>query len=88
MANRYEVIDIWPDAHCGDHYAGAPRIGPAGWRWDSGTLYGNRLVNASNYYGAVKGAFNADGHQQGFVMGQLESSRFACKPKTANCKFP
>jgi hypothetical protein len=74
----YEEINNWPDTNCGNHFAGTPRISSAGWRWDSGTLYGNRLANSNEYYGAANGDFKADGYQQYFIMGALESSYFYC----------
>ncbi len=85
-ASCFEVVDNWPDSHCGTEGAGAPTIGPGGWRWNSDTLFGNRLNDNSDYYGAVNGDFRAEGYNIPFAIGQLESTRFFCAPNT-NCRF-
>ncbi len=81
----YEEINNWPDTNCGDFYAGSPTISGASWRWNSGTLYGNKLVNSNEYYGSAAGDFVPSGHGQ-ISMGALESSYFYCYG-TANCRF-
>jgi hypothetical protein len=86
VADCFEVVDNWPDSDCGTHWGGAPTIGPSGWRWDSGTLYGNRLDDVSSYYGAVNGSFRASGYSQTFYLGQLEGARFFC-PANSRCRF-
>ncbi|MFS8095780.1 hypothetical protein LFM09_01455 [Lentzea alba] len=86
--NCWEEINNWPDTNCGNHYAGAPVIGPVGWRWNSGTLYGNRLDNSNEYYMAVSGRFTPSGHPL-YVMGVLESLYFHCYGSLNDrCYFP
>jgi hypothetical protein len=85
-ANCWEEINLFPDTNCGNHYAGAPSIGPGNWRYDSGTLYGNRLNNSNEYYMAVSGRFTPSGYPQ-YVMGVLESKYFNCYGND-NCYFP
>lgn len=82
----YEEINNLPDNNCGVHPAGTARIHGGSWRWDSSTIYGNRLNNSNEYYGTATGSFRADGYSLVFTMGALESSYFYCYG-TARCRF-
>ncbi|MEV0269894.1 hypothetical protein AB0H43_14040 [Hamadaea sp. NPDC050747] len=82
-----EEISNFPDSNCGDHYAGAPRIGSFLWRWDSGTLYGNRLANSNEYYANLNLIFDPDGPYTAHSAGTLSTSQFNCYG-TSNCVFP
>lgn len=81
--NCWEEISNWPDNNCGVHGAGSPYVS---YRWGSGLLYGNRLNNSNEYYGAVNGSFTPNGYPQ-YTMGTLESRYFNCYG-TGNCYFP
>ncbi|WP_434739376.1 hypothetical protein [Micromonospora sp. SH-82] len=84
--NCYEERNNLPDANCGDHYVGGPVIGPSGWRWDSGTVYGNRLVNSNEYYADVNTLFTPSGYPT-YIAAPLRSQQFNCYG-TSNCVFP
>ncbi|MFI6819700.1 hypothetical protein ACIBJE_01960 [Micromonospora sp. NPDC050187] len=78
-----------PDANCGDHYAGGPLIGPATFRWNSGTLYGNRLANANPYYADVTATFWPTGYP-GYTHPPLRTSKWKCPADVGSdtrCKF-
>jgi hypothetical protein len=84
--NCYEENNNFPDSNCGDHYIGGPVIGPSGWRWNSGTVYGNRLNDSNNYYAAVNTLFTPSGYPT-YIAAPLDSQQFDCYG-TANCTFP
>lgn len=87
FANCWEVIDLWPDLSCGNHSGGGGRITSSSWRWETGTIFGNRLVNSALYYGAAEGRFNSDFNPTlEFVIPPLETNRFDC-PGTEICRF-
>lgn len=77
----------YPDANCGDHYAGGPLISAGYFRWNSATLYGNRLVNANPYYADVTANFIPTGYPT-YIAAPLRSMKWNCPSGTANCIFP
>jgi hypothetical protein len=81
--NCWEEIAAWPDNSCGTHTAGSPFVSG---RWNSGLVYGNRLANSNEYYGAINGSFTPTG-RPAYTMGTLESRYFNCYG-TGNCYFP
>lgn len=83
QVNCWEEINLWPDTSCGVHGAGAPNVQS---RWDSNTIYGNRLNNSNEYYGAVNGSFTPSGYP-GYTMGTLEGAYFNCYGGD-NCYYP
>ncbi|MET9228508.1 hypothetical protein [Lentzea sp. NPDC003310] len=78
----WEEVNLLPDNSCGVHGAGAPTVQG---RWDSNTLYGNKLASSNEYYGAVNGEFTPAGHP-GFTMGTLEGEYFNCYGED-NCYY-
>ncbi|MFD0207165.1 hypothetical protein ACFVG9_41060, partial [Saccharothrix carnea] len=61
------------------------RLAEGNTRWNSGTLYGNRLNNSNEYYGGVNGQFTPGGYPA-YAMGTLESAYFYCYGSD-NCYF-
>ncbi|SCG38228.1 hypothetical protein [Micromonospora coxensis] len=83
--NCYEVIDLWPDADCGDHALYPGRISSGSWRWNSPTIYGNNLVNSAAYYAAFNTDFTPAGYSARTAPA-LETARFKCYGSDP-CKF-
>lgn len=54
--------------------------------YESNTLYGNKLVNAADYYGQFRTDFVPTGYPV-YHAGALHGQLFNC-PTTGNCRFP
>jgi hypothetical protein len=81
--------DFWQGAiNCGYHYTSVdPTISSAVFRYTSNTLYGNKLVNAAEYYGQFRTAFTPSGYPQ-YIAAPLHGKVFNCPSGTGNCTFP
>ncbi|WP_253776997.1 hypothetical protein [Goodfellowiella coeruleoviolacea] len=85
--NCWEETTMTPGINCGNHYAGAPVVNGVSPYFNSQLLFGNRLNNSDEYYGAVTARFTPSGYSQ-YVMGMVETPRFNCYGSTDNCYFP
>jgi hypothetical protein len=83
QVNCWEEINLLPDNSCVVHGAGAPFVSG---RWNSSTLFGNRLANSNEYYGAVNGGFTPSGYPA-YPLGTLEGAYFNCYGND-NCYYP
>ncbi|WP_426321666.1 hypothetical protein [Microbacterium sp. E-13] len=72
---------------CGYHYFNAdPTINTVTYRWDSNTVFGNRLVNVADYYGSFRTSFKPAGYSL-YTAGYLNGAVFTC-PANVPCVFP
>ncbi|SCL26922.1 hypothetical protein [Micromonospora inyonensis] len=79
-----------PDLNCGDHFVGGPTIGPAYFRWNAGTTYGNRLANSNPYYADVTAEFWPTGYPM-YTAAPLRTQKWYCPPDVGSdtsCYFP
>ncbi|SCL15009.1 hypothetical protein [Micromonospora inyonensis] len=77
-----------PDNNCGDHYAGGPLISAGTWRWNSGTVLGNKLNNANPYFAEVTANFIPTGYPF-YIAAPLRTMKWTCPSNLANpCYFP
>ncbi|MCX4471411.1 hypothetical protein C5N14_28205 [Micromonospora sp. MW-13] len=78
---------VGPDADCGQHPVGGPVISPSTPRWDSGLTYGNKLVDANDYFATVTGQFTPQGYPS-YTAAELRSQSWHCGTGNVGCVFP
>ncbi|GIJ28301.1 hypothetical protein Vqi01_34630 [Micromonospora qiuiae] len=78
---------VGPDADCGQHPVGGAVVGPSTKRWDSSIVYGNRLVDANDYFATVNTTFTPSGYPA-YTAAELRSQSFNCPSGDRNCVFP
>ena len=84
----WEQVSGFPDSNCGVHYAGAPfTVSSTNRRFNSPTIYGERLEDSSTYYGISQGQVVPQGTGYQFAVPHLETKRFNCFG-TDRCFFP
>jgi hypothetical protein len=77
-----------PDNNCGDHYAGGPVISAGNFRWNSSTLFGNKLNNANPYFAEVTANFIPTGYPW-YIAAPLRTLKWTCPSSLDKpCYFP
>ncbi|MFF3855699.1 hypothetical protein [Micromonospora sp. NPDC002575] len=79
--------EVGPDSDCGQHPVGGPVISPSTPRWDSGLVYGNKLVDANDYFATVTGTVIPQGYPT-YTVPELRSLSFYCGTNNVRCVFP
>lgn len=76
-----------PDLNCGTNIVSDRTMSSTSWRWSTGLMNGEKLVNGNYYYNQYATSFTPTGYSK-YTAGKLNTQRFWCPRGAAGCYFP